>query len=80
MIMSSAKFKLVFGWRMLKGPALIYSVQHKSVLLCNCQTYGDNIGQKFQKMHFAILGAYNIFKNKFYWYRSEVGPEIGKII
>ena len=64
---------------MLKGPALKSSNLHILVLYYNCRTYDDNIGPKFKKPNFAILGAYSMFKNKLYWYRSEVCPEIGKI-
>ena len=38
-----------------------------------------NIGPKLKKPSFAILGAY-MFDNKFIQYRTEVCPEIEKII
>ena len=33
-----------------------------------------------KKLSFAILGAYNMFDNKFNQYRPEVCPEIGSIL
>ena len=50
---------------MLKAPPLKSLVLHFSVLKCHCQTYDHNIGPKFKKLRFAILGAYNTFDNKF---------------
>ena len=68
-------------WRMLKAKPLIsLDLHYFSVLQYNCQTYEDNICQKFQKPSFAMLGAYNMFKNKVYWYRSEVCPEISSLL
>ena len=43
------------------------------------QYYNAIVCQKFQKPSFAMLGAYYMIKNKVYWYRSEVCPEIGKV-
>ena len=58
-----------------------------NVLAGKCQYYNasvrpimKNFGPKFKKLSFAILGAYNIFENKFYWYKSKLCPEIGKMI
>ena len=52
---------------------------HFSVIKCHCQTYDDNIGPKLKKPSLNILGAYNMFDNKFDQYRTEVCPEIDKI-
>ena len=65
---------------MLKAPPFKYSDLHFSVIKCHCRTNDDNIGTKLKKLSFAILGAYNMFDNKFDQYRTEVCPEIEKII
>ena len=38
----------------------------------------DNFGPKLKKPSFAILGAYNMFYNKFHQYGTKVCPEIEK--
>ena len=43
---------------MLKAPPLKFSDLHFCVIKCHCRTYDDNIGPKFKKPGFAILGAY----------------------
>ena len=45
---------------MLKAPPLKSSDLHFSVIKCHCWTYDDNIGPKFKKPSFAILGLYII--------------------
>ena len=50
---------------MLKAPPLKSSDLHFSVIKCHCWTYDDNIGPKLKMPSFAILGAYNMFDNKF---------------
>ena len=63
---------------MEKAPPLKSLDRHFSVIKCHCWTYDDNIGPKLKKLSFAILGAYNMFDNKFNQFRTEVCPEIEK--
>ena len=44
-------------WQMLKAPPLKSSDPHFLVIKSHCQTYFDNIGPKFKKPSFAILGV-----------------------
>ena len=50
-------FGLSFIWQMLKASLLKSSDLHFSVIKWHCQTYDDNIGPKFKKPRFAILGC-----------------------
>ena len=63
---------------MLKAPPLKSSDLHFSAIECHCETCDDNIGPKLKKKSFVILGAYNMFDNKFDQFRTEVCPEIEK--
>ena len=57
---------------MLKQPALKSLNLHIWVLLCNCQTYDDNIGSIYIYPSFAQLYAKNMFKN-IYWATYFIG-------
>ena len=64
---------------MLKAPPPKSPDLHFSEIKCHFRTHDDNISPKLKKPSFAILGASNMFDNKFDQYRMDVCPEIEKI-
>ena len=62
--------KGIVGQILKAPPPLKSSDLHFWVIKCNCRTYDVNNGPKLNKPSFAILGAYNMFDNSYYYNES----------